>query len=286
MEEAVRILDAIICQSPDECQNVINYITKIKCLLQLDKMDHVTELINQLEMILQSNRNLAQLKSKSEEILEGIQDLIEHFITLQCFKTSMQLAQCKFHVLKVFCEDNTEKLDRCERLGDLIERLVTETMKPSSRDLKGKQEKQSGKDKFDKPRVILESVLQEMLMLEDVPVDKKALKVGLVYKHFAFYLEEIKQYSRAVEMNKQGIAVMMTVFAGEGKKHKVLGYLHNGLGSCLSKLHLNPAAAVAYERAVECFNEAEDWEDQAKKYDVINTAMKNCTQIRGKPKTN
>ena len=68
--EAVRILDAIICQSPEECYNVPNYVTKIKCLLEMEQLDDAVDLTNQLDLILASTRNLNFLKADSEQVIK------------------------------------------------------------------------------------------------------------------------------------------------------------------------------------------------------------------------
>ena len=282
MNEAVRILDAIICQAPDECQNVMNYIAKTKCLLQLEKVEEAVDVITQLEMILQSNRNLTNLKGVAEQVISGIQELIEHFIVQKCFNTTIQLVKCKFHVVKFFCENDNERLVKCEETGALVERLCRESLVTAKNCGKDKADKPKGKEKNDMPRILLEALLQEMLLIKEVPVEEKAVKVGWVYKYFGFYYEELKQHARAVEMYKQGVAIMLTVFADEGKKFKLLGHLHNGLGNCLAKLNMHPAAMYAYEKAVECFNEAEDWDNQVAKYEIINNAMKIINSYKSK----
>ena len=268
--EAVRILDAIICQSPEEFHNVSNYVTKIKCLLELELIDDAVKLTNQIDLILASTRNLRNLRSQSEEVISGLQDLIEGFIDVKCFDTTMLLAQCKYNVEKFYCENDNERLERFEETGGLIERLVREVMRVC------------GRDHCERPKEVFESVLREMLLIKGVSMEEKAVKLAWVYKYFAFYCDEIRNYHRSVELNRQGITVMKTVFGADSNKHKVFGHLYNNMGASLFKLKCFARANSAYTKALAVYNEAEDWKDQKVKYEIINQTKESIEQTKRK----
>lgn len=267
-KEAIRILDAMTCQAQEEYQNILDYVIKIKCLVELDNIDDATDLTRKVDLILQSTRNLVFLKPISDQIILNLQELIEKFIEAKCFDTTMMLTQCKFNFINFHCDKGEERLEKFEEAGALLERLVREVMKAC------------GRQKSEKPCDAFESVLREMLLIKDVSIENKAIKLAWVYKYFAFYCDEVGNYSRAVELNRQGITLMKAVFGAEAKKYKVFGHLYNNMGASLCKLRCYQRAHKAYEKALDVYNEAEDWKNQEVKYEIINQTKKSVQQTQ------
>ena len=266
---ALQILEAVICQS-DEWRNVLNYITKVKCLLETHKECEAKKVVVRIQMMLKSDRGLNELKSSSEDLVSGLKDLIQAFIDRKCFETSLKLINVLYDVVKCYCEDDTQKLSDFEQIAAFVEKLVRETSAHCSR----------GKSK--RPQILMEAILRELMAIKDVDVKEKGIRVAWVHKYFAFCCDEVCNFPRSVELNRQGITVMKTVFGNEAEKRKLLGHLYNNMAASLVSMHLKCRARRAYKKAIKVYTTAEDWDSQENKYKIMQFSRKCLNKLNSK----
>jgi len=221
--------------------------------------------------MVKSNNLLEKLRDFSETVESEIRMLTEIFIESKCFETSLMLILMLHGIMKFYHEnDNSAKLRNYEEIAGLIERAVRETSDcPLVR-------------QCEKPQCMLEDLLREMLSVQDVDVREKTIRIAWVYKYFAFCCDEVENYTRSVELTRQGITAMKTVFGSEACRYKIFGHLYHNMAASLVSLNMNCKACKAYQRAIEIYNEAEDWENYRKKCDIIKFTNKCLDRVSQK----
>ena len=266
-EDVLTIIEAVICLS-SESQNVFNYITEACCLIKLDQIEEAEKIVSKLSMMLKSNNLLETLRGFDEALENEILVLTEKFIECKCFETSLKLIDMLHSILKFYNNENTStKLHTSEQIAALIERTVRET----SDCYAVRQCKQ--------PLLMLEDLLREMLSIQDIDIKEKTIRIAWVYKYFAFCCDEVENFTRSVELNRQGITAMKTVFGSEASRYKIFGHLYHNMAASLVSLGMTCKACKAYDRAIEIYNDAEDWENYRKKSDIIKFASRCLEKI-------
>lgn len=261
-EDVLTVIEAVITLS-SESQNVFNYITEAGCLLKLERIEEAEQIVGKLSMMLKSNSLLETLEGFEGALENEVRILAEAFIECKCFETSLTLVLILHEIMKRFHkEDNSMKLHIGEQIASLIERTVRECSECHE------------VRQCEKPQVIMEDILRDMLQVQDVDVKEKTIRVAWVYKYFAFCCDEVENFNRSVELNRQGITVMKTVFGAEASRYKIFGHLYHNMAASLVSLRMTCKACRAYERAIEIYNDAEDWDNYRKKCDIIKFATK------------
>ena len=269
-QDVLKIIEAVICLS-NESQNAFNHITEANCLIKLDRIHEAEKTAKKIKMMLKSTNLLETLRGFSDSLENEIRALTESFIECKCFETSLILILLLHEILKFYHEDNSEKLQNYEKIAGLLESTVRETASTCPL-----------VHECDKPQSMMEDILREMLNVKDVEVREKTIRIAWVYKYFAFCCDEVGNFTRAVELNRQGITAMKTVFGSEATRYKIFGHLYHNMAASLVSLCMTCKACRAYQRAIEIYNESEDWENYRKKSDIIKLTSKCLDRISRK----
>ena len=255
-DDAISLLSTVINQS-NEAQNVLNHIKEVMCLIELKRFNEAIKIVEEIDMVLGSNKLLEVLKDVSSLLLEGIGKLTEMFIKLKCFDTTMTLISCQYHIIQQCCDNNAFRLLSYEKIAGLMERVVRETVdRCNAKHCK-------------RPQRLLENILRDMMRIQDVDVQEKTLRVAWVYKYFAFACDEVGNFLRSVELTRQGITAMKTAFGQDAPRYKIYGHLYHNMAASLLSIGQTGRARKAYEKALDIYQEAEDWENQNKKLEII-----------------
>lgn len=126
----------------------------------------------------------------------------------------------------------------------------------------------------------MEEILKEMQKINLSDLKLKCIDVAWFMKFYGFCCNEAEDFSKSIEINKQAIAIMETVFSEESCQYLVLGLCYHALGKAYDNSTRFKAATPAYHKAMNMYKKANQWPTDHEKDTCVSLIENSLERIK------
>ena len=274
--EALDLLAKLLKHSVGKDQ-IVPLIRKINCHVETKQFENVRATNSDLLSLLKSI-NKAEKESLIATLVDDcdsrLQKVVEKLLSSKSCEVALDLICSRFYILKHHSKEKT-------RLYKLA--LLSKAMLPFAREMS----KRNQKDAFKPYYKVLDEIQLEIYNINDVMIKDKCTQVAWYLSHYGLCCTEIRDLPTSIVLQKQALTIMEFVFGKHaGKSVIVYGHCHSNCGSAYELSRDLEEAKVSYEKAIEAYQEFEDWksdqEKEKKASDVQKYLERVCKKLKQK----
>ena len=220
------------------------------------------ELISLLESKLFQN----ELRGVINGCIEGVTSLTDKLIEVQLTSPAISLTYCRFNLVKKYYI-NESRIRRLRAIGVALQHIST-CLRSMNR-------------KYDikKYYSLMDEILKEMQKIKTVDLKLKCIDVAWFMKFYGFCCNEADDLGKSIEINKQAIAIMETVFSEDSGRYLVLGLCYHMLGVAYDKSTKSTDARPFYQKAMSMYKNSNDWPNSDKREECVALVTRSLDRI-------
>jgi len=265
-DEALQILRTIILRKPGSSK-VVSLLQMIRCQIEIGQIFAAITTSQEVTKIL--NTKTGELHSQTKaRCHEELLTVVARFIEIEKMDTAFLLLQSHFTLLKDFYTGEI-KLHRINKLGGAMEQITQKFYCQST---------YKSKDCC----IFLGNMLREMQKLIQIDNEEKARAIVSFIKHYGNCCNNFYKYSKSVDLFKQAIFYMNSMYGEYAESCQLLGDCHYNLALALEHSTKFDDVVEACNAALDIYEQANDWDNVEQKNISVSlvTRMKEKIKIR------
>jgi len=247
--EALQILRTIILKERGGSK-VVSLLQMIRCQIEIGQIVAAITTSEEVAEILTTKVGELRTQTKArchEELLT----VVARFIETKRMDTAFLLLQRHFILVKDIYGGEI-KLHKMNKLGYFMELI-------------SKKFHCQGSYKLKDFYVFLDDVLQEMQNLNQIDDKKKSRAIASFMKHYGSCCNNFHRYGKSMELFKQAIFLMNSMFGVYAAKYQLLGDCHYNLALAFEHTTKFDDVVEACDAALDIYKQANDWDNVEQK---------------------
>jgi len=254
--EALQMLRTIILREPAGGSKVVSILQMIRCQIEIGHILAAKTTTEEVFEIFNSDVTHGLDTQTAGKCIEVMKVVVASFIQMEEMAVAVSLLRSHFNLLKSFSPPEL-KLRLLQDLGLEMEVI--------SKNLFKNNETYSPNDCC----VFLDDILHEMQNLFQMDASIKTRAIVSFMKHYGNCCNNFRKYSKSVDLFKQGIFFMNSIFGEYAASYQLFGHCHYHLALALEQLVKYEDAENICNDAISLYQQANDWESVHHKADSI-----------------
>ena len=267
-DEALQLLRTIILKERGSSK-VVSLLQMIRCQIEMGQTQSAIAVCDEVAEILDTKLGELhiQLKAKSHEELKTVVAL---FTQIEKMDAALLVLQTQFILVQDSYKDEI-KLHKLKELGHSMTKITKKLFS---------QEKASYKAKD--CCKFLDNILREMQKLMHIDLEVKTRVIVNFVIHYSSCCIDLHKYAQSMELMKQAIFCMNSMFGDYATSYQSLGHCYLHLALALEHTIKFDKAKDACDKAIDTYKQANDWDDvQGKKRCTsLATSIKDRVELR------
>ena len=258
-----------ISEQNEDWNKIKPLIKKIRFQVASRRTENASNDAADLASFLKAQKNKERVKPLLEvdECYLEVQNLVEKFIEIRMVETAMLLLQSLFALVKEFFEKG-EKLDKLERIGYPIMDIAPQFVA------------QNKTEQFKEYYSFLNEILKEMQEINDVDLEFKCETVASFLHFFGNCCLSVSDYSSSIELYKQSVCLIKTVFGNNARAYLVFGLANNNLGVNYEETKQLEKAKFYYHEAFLTYRKVQSWKNSKQKVLFTSTNAQSLQRVK------
>ena len=257
-QEALDILFKIIPKEKS-FKKILYVLSKMRCEIELSKFGEAALTAVLFSSLLELNMAAEEIQQAMNAIEECVVGLIDEFYKIRDSYCVLLLLKSRMDLI-VHYEIGK---DRLVKLNKIIV-SVAHTFKKLNKNDHEKQKNLCG--------VLLYSALNEMLLSGEADMRFKSKQIAMGVKYCGLHCIDAKNWLKAIELFRNAIFLLKSVFGTAAMRLNMLGTLLKLLGLVFNNLGQKEIAKDYLEQALEVYETADDWKsDKDQEYYMDDT---------------